>query len=76
MIEKKCADEWGTDFRMRDFCQNQQRESLTELRARPMNSADEQAIRSQCASEWPDDMRMRNYCENRQLEALRNLRRR
>ena len=74
--ERYCADRWATDSRMRDHCQNQQREGLNELRARPMNSTDEQVIRAQCASQWPDDMRMRNNCENQLLEALGRLRNR
>ena len=75
IIERKCAAEWGTDFRMREHCQDQQQEALTNLRTRPMNGPDERSIRAQCSSEWPDDFRMQDYCETQQLEALANLRR-
>ena len=74
MIENKCVAEWATDFRMREYSRKQKSESLDSLRARPMTTTDQQAIRTQCASEWPDDMRMCDYCENQQLEALGNLR--
>ena len=71
MIEKRCADQWGTDnLQMREYCEERQREGLTGLWARLMNSTAQRAIRRQCASQWPEDLTMRNVCEQQQILAV------
>jgi len=71
MIEKRCADQWGTDnLQMREYCEERQREGLTGLWARLMNSTAERTIRRQCASQWPEDLTMRNVCEQQQILAV------
>ena len=71
--QQSCEKEWGTDFRMRAFCETQQRESASTLRQRSMTTTDQQAIRKQCLGEWPTDFRMQNFCEEQQLKALKEL---
>ncbi|MCK4307222.1 hypothetical protein KAW50_03230 [candidate division WOR-3 bacterium] len=77
IIEKHCAREWPDDFRMRAYCEKQQREGLATLKLGKPNDIsgkDFQVVRSKCAREWPDDFRMRAYCEKQQFEAIRELR--
>ena len=69
-IRAKCAEEWESDFRMRSYCENQQREALTALRSRRITAGDLTTIRVKCDMDWTDDFRMRNYCEEQQLKAL------
>jgi hypothetical protein len=69
----KCAKDWPTDFSVRAYCEEKQREALATLRSRSMTTPDQRTIRSKCAVEWPEDYSVRNYCEERQLEALRQL---
>ena len=78
MIEKRCADQWDTDnLQMREYCEERQREGLTALWARLMNSTAQRAIRLRCASQWPEDLSMRNVCEQQQIvEVLQDLGRR
>lgn len=65
------AKEWPEDFAVRAFCEKQQAEALTKLRARTMTAtADHYTIRRKCAREWPDDYAVRNFCEETELKAL------
>ena len=71
IIEQKCAAEWPNDFRMRSYCQDQQRQGVAALsQGRPQAvSQDAYAIiRGKCAQEWPQDFKMRSYCESQQYE--------
>jgi hypothetical protein len=72
MIRSHCTSEWPDDFRMRKYCEDQQKEGLSALRARRLNGSLSK-IRTKCAKEWPDDFRMRDYCEKQQLKAVREL---
>ncbi len=73
-IRMKCAKDWPDDFRMRVFCEDQQRTAYLRLMGRPATSSDLQIIRTKCQSDWSEDFRMRDYCEQQQIEALRKLR--
>jgi hypothetical protein len=75
VIVPRCARDWPDDFRMRQFCEDQQRSAVQSLRSRTMTGGDEGIIRAKCARDWPDDYRMRNYCEEQQLKALKSIRR-
>lgn len=73
-IRAGCQKEWGTDFKMRVYCEQQQTEAVTQLAKRnDMSSGDRAAIRAQCLKEWDTDFKMRNYCEEQQLKALQTL---
>lgn len=75
-IEQKCAEEWPNDFRMRSYCQEQQREGIAALgRGRPASVSQEAfvIIRGKCAEEWPRDFKMRAYCESQQYEGYHAL---
>jgi hypothetical protein len=76
IIEQKCTQEWPSDFRMRAYCQQQQREGVAALnRGRP-NSVSQDAfaiIRGKCANDWSRDFNMRAYCENQQYESYYTL---
>jgi len=72
-LRAKCEEEWNTDFRMRSYCESQQKDALAALRQRTISTSDTAAIRRQCSSEWPRDFRMMNYCEEQQLQALGSL---
>ena len=76
IIQRKCAEEWPNDFRMRSYCEGQQREALGKLSGgQPVDiQADAfRIIRGKCAEEWPRDFRMRAYCESQQSEGYRAL---
>jgi len=78
IIRTHCAQEWPDDFRMRAYCEEQQREGLKQLRkGRPsdISEIDFKTVRTKCAQEWQTDFRMRAYCEEQQFEAIRKLRR-
>jgi hypothetical protein len=72
-IRAKCEEEWPSDFRMRVYCEQQQKEAQAALGRRVMTSPAQQTIRANCQNEWPRDYRMRNYCEEQQLKALQQL---
>jgi len=61
-IRSKCANKWPNDFRMQQYCREQQTEAFYTLRSRRMTGTLAR-IREECARKWPDDFRMRNYCE-------------
>lgn len=72
-IRAGCEKEWGTDFKMRVYCEQQQTAAIQQLANRSMGSGDRAAIRAQCLKEWNTDFKMRNYCEEQQLKALEQL---
>jgi len=72
-LRAKCEEEWKTDFRMRAYCEGQQKAALAALQGRGIATTERAAIRRQCAGEWPRDFRMMNYCEEQQLQALQSL---
>ncbi len=74
LIEAKCRQEWKADFRMQEYCQDEQYQALQVLRSRSMQGSTLAGIRDKCAGEWKDDFRMRDYCEQEQLKALEHLR--
>lgn len=85
-IRTKCATEWVDDFRMRVFCETQQKTALAAILARrPLmgSTPDLQAIRVKCLRDWSTkvgerngdalfqvDFRMTNFCEEQQMKAL------
>jgi len=76
IIEQKCTEEWPNDFRMRRYCQEQQREGIATLSRGQPASVNRDAfmiIRGKCAEEWPRDFKMRAYCETQQYESYRAL---
>lgn len=74
LIETKCREEWGDDFKMQKYCQDQQYEGLRTLRSRQMAGSTLSSVRDKCAGEWNGDFKMREYCEQQQLKALEELR--
>jgi len=88
-IRAQCAVQWPDDFRMRVYCEKQQREGLDKIAGRGefMKSKPAlQAIRLKCLKEWSKlgamrngertliiDFRMNNSCEEQQLKALGEL---
>lgn len=76
IIEQKCAEEWPNDFRMRSYCQDQQREGVAALsQGRPASVSQDAfvIIRGKCADEWPRDFKMRAYCERQQYDGYHAL---
>lgn len=75
-IEQKCTEDWPNDFRMRKYCQDQQREAVKVLdRGQPASISHEAfiVIRGKCTDDWPRDFKMRAYCETQQFESYRAL---
>jgi hypothetical protein len=76
IAQAKCAEEWPSDYRMRDYCVKQQTEGARALDKSPPSDVDSTAfkvIRGKCAEEWPRDFKMRVYCEGQQFEGYRSL---
>lgn len=76
IIERKCAEEWPSDFSMRNYCSTQQQDAISTLRRGKPNDVGADAfriIRGKCADEWPRDFTMRAYCETQQYEGYRSL---
>ncbi|RVD64210.1 hypothetical protein [Mesorhizobium sp. M7A.F.Ca.ET.027.03.2.1] len=77
-IRTNCAAEWQGDYRMQEYCINQQTEALQAMKpvadsATPV----EREILGKCANEWRKpvgfDYRMVKYCYEKQIEAYRRL---
>lgn len=76
IIQQKCAEEWPADFRMRSYCEGQQREGIAKLNTGTPPDVQPEAfriIRGKCTNEWPRDFKMRAYCETQQYEGYRSL---
>jgi hypothetical protein len=76
IIQQKCVEEWPSDFRMRRYCQEQQRDGIAALSRGQPASVNHDVfiiIRGKCAEEWPHDFKMRAYCETQQYESYRAL---
>lgn len=76
-ITQHCEADWPDDFRMRAFCEQQQRNGLNTLnQGKPddISEGEFSTIRSSCTRDWPDDFRMRAFCEEQQYKAVRELR--
>lgn len=66
-VTEKCSREWGTDYRMVEYCIKKQNEAIRNL------SGQSGAILEKCRNEWGDDYRMVEYCTKKQTEAKRRL---
>jgi len=78
IIQEKCERDWPTDFRMRAYCEQLQRQGLQDLSAsnpRDINPNEFATVRTKCADDWPRDFRMRAYCEQQQISGIRSLQR-
>lgn len=76
IISQKCAEEWPSDFRMRSYCEGQQREGVATLQRDAPSDIGADAfriIRGKCTEEWPRDFKMRAYCESQQYEGYRTI---
>lgn len=77
LISERCEQEWGTDYRMRKYCADQQYLAVEKLRiGKPEDVPDDVflVIRSQCRNQWGSDFNMRRYCEESQINAFRDIR--
>ena len=78
-INRLCEGEWPTDFRMQEYCREQQAEGYSNLvRIYPDARENIGAALVECITDWSDgglfDWRMIHYCTDRQLTSWRNLR--
>lgn len=77
IIQNKCEKEWPTDFSVRVYCIDKEREAVKKLkRGRPadITATDYATVHNKCAEEWPRDFGVREYCEQNEFEAIRKLR--
>lgn len=77
VIKEKCESDWPDDFRMRSYCEKQQKESVEKLKAgkpKDITGREYAIVHKKCTADWAKDYRMRQYCEEKQFEALRELR--
>ena len=78
IIKRFCTAQWPNDFRMQEYCENQQSDAVINTLSKGAPSdvpnGTFQTIRSQCVQQWADDFRMREYCENQQIQSYRRLR--
>ena len=76
IIQEKCAEEWPGNYRMIQYCHEQQQNGVLALKKGRPNSVGQEAfviIRGKCSEEWPRDFRMRAYCEGKQFDSYRAL---
>lgn len=66
-IKARCKSEWKDDYRMVEFCINQQTESLNNL------SRMRGSIQDKCREEWGTDYRMVEFCTKTQSDAKSRL---
>jgi hypothetical protein len=71
----KCQEEWPTDYRMQQYCIEQQTTGAAALGEAPadIDATALNVIRGKCAEEWPRDFKMRTYCQNQQFDGYRAL---
>jgi hypothetical protein len=66
-IKVYCSNEWGTDYRMVEYCIKNQTEALSKL------NRHSGPIRNDCEKKWGADYRMVVYCIEQQTQAKRNI---
>jgi hypothetical protein len=79
IIRSECLKQWADDFRMRAYCERQQRDAVQVLgTGKPGDISEGEfiTVRRRCTGEWPRDFRLRAYCEKQQFVAIRELKRR
>ncbi|TIV98871.1 MAG: hypothetical protein E5V85_09780 [Mesorhizobium sp.] len=77
-IRANCSTEWRGDYRMQEYCINQQVEALRALKPVVNSSTPvDREILGKCVHEWRKpvgyDYRMIKYCYEQQIEAYRRL---
>lgn len=76
IIRDHCQKQYGADFKMRAYCEKQQKQALAKLlegKPRDIPSEVFEQIRNLCRDRYPTDLKMRAYCERQQFNALRDL---
>ena len=73
IISDRCSNKWGNNYRMVEYCVNQQQTALRNLNRRSINIPTE--ISSRCSNKWGNNYRMVEHCVNEQQAALKNLNR-
>ena len=75
-IREFCKNKWQDNYRMQEYCINEQEEAVFELKkGKPDDIPLDifRKIRSQCASKWGTNFRMREHCEKEQFSAWRRM---
>ncbi len=67
-IRSDCFNKWGDDYRMVEYCINQQNEAGAKLHRIPNDS-----MKANCLSKWGSDYRMVVYCYEQQSGALQRI---
>jgi len=68
-ISDYCRREWGSNYSMREHCEESQEEAKREIKGR--NIDDEIAVR--CAADWPNNWQMFKHCVDTQSVAKSRL---
>ena len=68
-IDKNCADKWGNDYRMVEYCIDKQTAAKNHLAGQNISTD----IRHHCKDKWGNDYRMVEYCVDTQVAAKRKL---
>jgi len=79
-MKRACSEEWGTNYRMVEFCQERQFDAMSAVK-RILEETDGDAARTQiiqtCIQEWPEgkgyNWRMAEFCYERQIESFNRL---
>lgn len=69
-IGRMCQTKWRGDFKMEEYCINNQENARSEARGRNIDDR----IAMHCAAEWPADWTMFLYCVNQQSGAKSRVR--
>jgi hypothetical protein len=76
-IRNFCASRWNTNFSMRVFCENEQKEAMAKLDRRVeagfMNSDTGRTIMLECGRKWEPNYSMIEFCVDEQVKAVQQL---
>jgi len=75
IIKKHCANEWGKDYSMVEYCVNNEIEAFNKIvdyNNLIKDSPLQLALRDKCAAKY-DSFRMRNYCIEKEDKALQEV---
>ena len=76
-VRRLCLDKWPGNYRMQEYCLNQQSEAKSKLELLlgppPIQKHILDSILIQCLTKWDENWRMVHYCTAQQIEAYQRV---
>ncbi len=77
LIGKLCESRWPSDFKLQNYCRQEQKQALNELHQAKsglgvydISGNEFEIIRNNCGRKWQPDFKLWAYCESQQREAV------